>query len=91
MNLYHFQLSGRIPDGSWTLSQQCADDGLAIAQAATLMRKSAIAQAATRMTVWAGEFGPTARCVAVYEISPSVEFERNAAIGSQHKSMRTPR
>ena len=79
MNLYHFQLSGRIPDGSWTLSQQCADDGLAIAQAAT------------RMTVWAGEFGPSARCVAVYEISPSVEFERNAAIESQHKSMRTPR
>jgi hypothetical protein len=91
MNVYHFQLSGGIGDGSFTLSQQCADDGLAIAQAATLMRRSRIAQAATRMTVWRGEFGPKAECVAVYEISPSVEFERNAAIESQHKAMRTPR
>jgi len=91
MNVYHFQLSGGIVDGSFTMSQQCPDDGIAIAQAATMMRRSRIVQAATRMTVWAGDFGPTARCVAVYELSPSVEFERNESLEKSIRAMRTPR
>lgn len=90
MKTYHFQLSGGIADGSFTLSQQFADDGLALAEAETMMRRSRIVQAATRMTIWAGRFGPEARCVAVYEMAPSVEFGRNESLERRLRAMRTP-
>lgn len=91
MQTFHFQISGRIGDGSFTMSQSHGSVPEAIETAERLMAGSAIVAGATRLTVWAGEFGPAAECIAVYELRPTVHFERNTAVEKATRAMRTPR
>ena len=76
MKVYQLQISGRIGDGDWIHSQHSENDSDAIERAAAMLERSRIVAGASNAVLWRGD-GPTAECVAVWDLQTSTLATRN--------------